>query len=176
MVATLRTPVVPFVGITANHPCSGQNLEPDKPVGWRCCLQSLSPPSQTIRHFPPACAVTPQCQGWHCLLCQSGAVGSPPGYPRHCVEGSATNVNGGSSQSRILQGDTCHTKFPAAASQASFDHADPTAISGRPRPPSCYALWLQGSYALPTLHLTTGSLSLRFLRHFKLNWRWMNAS
>ena len=33
------------------------------------------------------------------------------------------------------------------------------------------ALWLQGSYALPTLHLTTGSLSLRFLRHSKLNWR-----
>ena len=85
-------------------------------------------------------------------------------------------VNGGSSQSRILQSDTCHNKFQAAASQASFDHADPTAISGRPRPPSCYALWLQGSYALPTLHLTTGSLSLRFLRHFKLNWRWMNAS
>ena len=36
-------------------------------------------------------------------------------------------VNGGSSQSRILQSDACHTKFPAAASQASFDHADPTA-------------------------------------------------
>ena len=85
-------------------------------------------------------------------------------------------VNGGSSQSRIFQSDTCHTKFQAAASQASFDPADPTAISGRPRPPSCYALWLQGSYALPTLHLTTGSLSLRFLRHSKLNWRWKNAS
>ena len=133
--------------------------------------------ASSLSHLRSSSPVTPRrhvlsrCQDWHCLLCQSGAVDSPPGCPRQCVEGSATNVYGGSSQSRIFQSETCRTKFQAAASQAFFDPADPTAISGRPRPPSCYALWLQGSYAFPTLHLTTGSLSLRFLRHSKLNWR-----